>query len=209
MKHGRTTEAQRQHTMLLRPNLTHMLMLCPLVHVSRPGRIPPNPTRYIRMLYDGCGADAGETDDVELRDNLAAAAINKACTQLATTEDMDTQGESDGPRSCAVHRAVAMPCGNGDLTVVCKREHCADVFKTLMSLAALVEVLPTAPFAALAEEDVLATFTAAADGNAPASSKSDYVEWMKVDREEAASAVSTQLGMGLCLQYSWYPVQVR
>ena len=161
---------------------------------------------YVRTVWD-----AGETDDVELRDNLAAAAINKACTQLATTEDMDTEGESDGPRSCAVHRAVAMPCGYGDLTVVCKREHCADVLKTLMSLAVLVEVLPTSPLAALAEEDVLPAATAVVDGDEPASSKSDpsMSGWMKVDREEAASAVATLLGMGLCLQYSWYPVQVR
>lgn len=196
--------------MLPRPNLTHVATLRPVVHFSRPRPSLPDGDEH-PDVYDGCGptygADAGETDNVDIRDHLAAAAINKACTQLATTEDMDTEGEStDGPRSCVVHRAVAMPCGNGDITVVCKREHCADVFKTLMSLAALVEVLPTSPLAALAEEDMLPIATAAADGDAPASSKS---EWMKLDREEAASAVSTQLGMGLCLQYSWYPVQVR
>jgi hypothetical protein len=146
-------------------------------------------------LDDGSMASY-DAEAMELRVQLAITAINRSFTSLQTTTN-----EEGEPVAIMVHRACAMSYGNGDITVVCKHDACANVLATLAHapLTAMVELLPTA------------TATAEPELDSPASKKRSKSEPspLKVDPAEAEYATATLLGMGLCLQFGWYPVQVR
>jgi hypothetical protein len=141
------------------------------------------------------GSMAYDAEAMELRVQLAITAINRSFTSLQTITN-----EEGEPVAIMVQRACAMWYGNDDITVVCKHDVCADVLATLAHapLAAMVELLPTASTTAEPELD------------SPASKRSkSEPSPLNVDHEMARDATATLLGMGLCLQFGWYPVQVR
>ena len=67
-----------------------------------------------------------DAEAMELRVQLAITAINRSFTSLQTTTN-----EEGEPVAIMVHRACAMSYGNGDITVVCKHDACANVLATL------------------------------------------------------------------------------